>query len=268
MILQCAVLGFLQGVTEFLPVSSSGHLVIAQELLGWSDPALSFDILLHLATMAATIVFFRTEILSICMEWFLGLFSAKGRALPGWRYGWSVIIGTVMTVFIAMAARPLIHIFFSSSLFVGFALVLTGMILGYGSVIIPKDLKVAPSSGIWVGLAQGLAAFPGISRSGLTIVTGLRTGLAPEEAFSFSFLLSLPAIMGATVLEFLDAGSAKGLVSSLPAGWWVGVMAAFVSGLAALSVLKKVVVNGRWRVFSVYCFAAGGLVLFLNLIRG
>ncbi len=109
----------------------------------------------------------------------------------------------------------------------GFALVLTGMILGYGSVIIPKkDLKVAPSSGIWVGLAQGLAAFPGISRSGLTIVTGLRTGLAPERAFSLFFLLSLPAIMGATVLEFSDAGSVKGLISSLPAGWWVRVMAA------------------------------------------
>lgn len=268
MTLQCFFLGLLQGVTEFLPVSSSGHLVIAQELLGWSEPALSFDIMLHFATMAATVFFFRKEISKIGHEWILGLFFPSARELPGWRYGWTVALGTVVTVITALAAKPLIVLLFRSALFVGFALIVTGAVLCYGATIIPKGLKVKLSTGAIVGFAQGLAVFPGISRSGLTIVTGLRAGLDPEESFSFSFLLSLPAITGATVLELLEAGGFKQLIDSLPPGWWAGMIAAFVSGLAALGILRKVVARGRWRGFSIYCLAAGSLVLVLNLIRG
>lgn len=183
--LQCALLGLVQGITEFLPVSSSGHLVIVQELLGWSDPALSFDVMLHLSTMTATLLFFRKEVVRIARDWFSGLFSIRDRDLPGWRYGWSVILGTLVTVFIALLSRPLAEVLFSSPLFAGFALIITGFVLRYGSRIVPRDLPVSLSTGIKVGLAQGLSILPGISRSGMTIVTGLRCGLSPGRHSPF-----------------------------------------------------------------------------------
>jgi len=266
--LQCALLGLVQGVTEFLPVSSSGHLVIAQDLLGWSDPALSFNVMLHLSTMAATLLFFRKEVTGIAREWFSGLLSTRDRGLPGWRYGWSVILGTLVTVFFALLSRPLVEALFSSPLFTGFALLVTGLVLRYGSRIVPRDLPVSLSSGVKVGLAQGLSILPGISRSGMTIVTGLRCGLSPREAFTFSFLLSLPAILGATILEVVKAGGITGVVTSLPAGWWIGMAAGFASGLLALGILRRAVVRGRLDFFAVYCIAAGLFVVGLNMIGG
>ncbi|GAB6280781.1 MAG: undecaprenyl-diphosphate phosphatase [Thermovirga sp.] len=268
MILQCAVLGLLQGLTEFLPVSSSGHLVIVQTLFGWQDPAIAFDVMLHLATMAATMVYFREEISKVTVAWFGGFLSSGQRNMPGWRYGWGVIAGTFATIAVVLLTMPLIHILFGSILFVGFALLITGLILFYGRMIPRGDLAVTPLSGLKVGLAQGIAAFPGISRSGLTIVTGLGCGLAPEEAFSFSFILSLPAILGATVLELAGSGNIGGLLSSLPEGWWAGLLFAFVAGLLALTLLHRIVVRGLWRGFALYCFAAGGLVLTLHYMGG
>lgn len=264
MILQCAILGLLQGLTEFLPVSSSGHLVIVQTLFGWQDPAIAFDVMLHLATMAATMVYFRKEILNVAAAWFRGFLSSGQRDLPGWRYGWGVIAGTFATIAVVLLIRSLIHILFGSILFVGFALLITGLILFYGRMIPQGNLAVTPSSGLKIGLAQGIAAFPGISRSGLTIVTGLGCGLAPEEAFSFSFILSLPAILGATVLELAGSGNIGGLLSSLPEGWWAGLLLAFAIGLLSLTLLHRVVVRGLWGGFALYCFVAGGSALALH----
>ena len=268
MYLQSAVLGLVQGITEFLPVSSSGHLVIAQDIFGWSGPALPFAVVLHLATMAATVLFFWFDIMRNLKEWFQGLFSVKGRGLPGWKYGWGVIAGTLVTALVVLLVKPVVDVLFSSPLFVGFALLVTGFILRYGSRISPGVLPVSPSSGLKVGLAQGLAVFPGISRSGATIVTGLRAGLSREDAFSFSFLLSLPAILGAAILEVAEAGGLSGVLTSLPKGWWIGVVVAFGSGLLALSVLRRVVTRGRLGFFSLYCLTAGLLVVVFKLFRG
>ena len=268
MFLQAAVLGLVQGITEFLPISSSGHLVIVQDLFGWSGPALPFTVVLHLATMAATILFFWVDIVKNLREWLLGLFSAENRGLPGWKCGWGVIVGTLVTVLVVIIVKPVVKFLFSSTLFVGLALLVTGFILRYGSRIHPGNLPVSPSSGLVVGLAQGLAVFPGISRSGTTIVTGLRAGLSPEEAFSFSFLLSLPAILGAAILEAAEAGGLSGVLTSLPKGWWVGVAIAFGTGLAALNFLRRVVIRGRLGFFSLYCMIAGLLVVGFKLFRG
>jgi len=266
--LQSALLGLVQGATEFLPVSSSGHLVIVQGLLGWKEPALSFAVMLHLATMAATLLFFRDDIVKTAREWFTGFFSEGGRRLPGWRYGWSVIVGTSATAVVAFAVKPVVEYLFSSFLFVGFALLVTGFVLRYGSKIPPGNLTLSLPSGLKVGLAQGLSVFPGISRSGTTIVTGLAAGLSREEAFTFSFLLSLPAILGATILEVTDAGGLSSVLLSLPEGWWIGMVVAFGSGLLALSVLRRVIVRGRLSFFSIYCFMSGLFVVGLNLIMG
>lgn len=266
--LQSALLGLVQGITEFLPVSSSGHLVIAQRFFGWSEPALSFAVMLHLATMAATLIFFRDDIVKTAREWFKGLFSVGSRCLPGWRYGWSVIAGTLATGAVAFVIKPVAESLFSSALFVGFALLVTGFVLHYGSRISPANLPVSLPSALKVGIAQGLAIFPGISRSGSTIVTGLKAGLSREEAFTFSFLLSLPAIFGAAVLEVIEAGGLSSVLSSLPKGWWIGMVVAFGSGLLALSILRRVIVRGRLGFFSIYCIMAGLFVVALNLIRG
>jgi len=266
--LQSAVLGLVQGITEFLPVSSSGHLVIVQDLFGWSGPGLPFAVVLHLATMAATVLFFRVDIMRNLREWLLGLFTAEGRGLPGWKYGWGVIVGTLLTALVVLIVKPVVDVLFTSTLFVGFALLVTGFVLRYGSRISPGELPVSLSSGLKVGLAQGLAVFPGISRSGTTIVTGLRAGLSREEAFSFSFLLSLPAILGAAILEVTEAGGLSGVLTSLPKGWWIGVVVAFGSGLLALSVLRRVVTRGRLGFFSLYCLTAGLLVVVFKLFRG
>jgi undecaprenyl-diphosphatase len=173
-----------------------------------------------------------------------------------------------VTVFFALLSRPLVEALFSSPLFTGFALLVTGLVLRYGSRIVPRDLPVSLSSGVKVGLAQGLSILPGISRSGMTIVTGLRCGLSPREAFTFSFLLSLPAILGATILEVVKAGGITGVVTSLPAGWWIGMAAGFASGLLALGILRRAVVRGRLDFFAVYCIAAGLFVVGLNMIGG
>lgn len=268
MVFQCAVLGLLQGLTEFLPVSSSGHLVMVQALFGWEDPAVAFDVVLHLATMAATVVYFRNEIAEVAAAWFGGFVSPVRRGLPGWRYGWGVVTGTAVTVAVVLVTRKLVHVLFGSTLFVGFALLVTASVLFYGRGIRQGDLSVTPMSGVKVGLAQGLAAFPGISRSGLTIVAGLRSGLAPNEAFSFSFLLSLPAILGAAILELAVAPEGPAALSSLPHGWWAGMMTAFISGLLALALLRRVVVRGLWGVFGFYCVAAGVSVLAFHYMGG
>lgn len=267
-IIQCAILGLLQGLTEFLPVSSSGHLVIVQELFGWQDPAIAFDVMLHLATMAATMIYFRKEIFEIAAAWFGGFLSSAQRKTSGWMYGWGVVVGTFVTVAVVLLTRPLIRVLFGSTLFVGFALLITGLTLFYGRTIPQGSLPVTPLSGLKIGLAQGIAAFPGISRSGLTIVAGLRCGLAPEDAFSFSFMLSLPAILGATLLELADSGGIGELASSLPAGWWAGILIAFAAGLMALALLRRVVLRGLWGIFAFYCFAAGGSILVLHYMGG
>jgi undecaprenyl-diphosphatase len=173
-----------------------------------------------------------------------------------------------VTVVVVLFTRKLVHVLFGSTLFVGFALLVTAFVLFYGRGIRHGNLPVTPMSGLKVGLAQGLAAFPGISRSGLTIVAGLRSGLAPEEAFSFSFLLSLPAILGAAILELAVSAEGPEVLWSLPQGWWVGMMIAFISGLLALALLRRVVVRGLWGAFGLYCIAAGGAVLVLHYMGG
>ena len=258
-------LGALQGLTEFLPVSSSGHLVLAQTLLGFSEPPLPFDILLHIATMLATVCFFYKSILEALREWFLGFIRADLRGSWGWKTGWAVIVGNVATFVIAILMKEKVAYMFQSPLLVGISLIITGSILWYGSgkkgTISKPDLK----SGLVVGLAQGIAVIPGISRSGITIVTALTRGFSLEEAFRFSFLLSLPAISGAVVLELLEAGTIDNFTSSLPSVWLLGVVSAFSFGLFALKILQKVVLFGKWRWFAVYCFVVGVMALLVGM---
>jgi undecaprenyl-diphosphatase len=191
------ILGIVQGLTEFLPVSSSGHLALLQNLWGITENSLTYDLLLHFSTMVATACFFWRDILYLFREWLVGFVSSSGRQSEGWRLGWAVICGTFVTAFIGFPLKPLVERWMVVPSLVGAALLVTAFLLWYASTLPRGQGKISLLSGLLIGVAQGLAVIPGISRSGSTIVMGLKRGLSPEEAFRFSFLLSLPAILEA-----------------------------------------------------------------------
>jgi undecaprenyl-diphosphatase len=260
------LLGFIQGFTEFLPVSSSGHLALAQIFLGVEMPPLSYDLVLHVATMTATVLFFFNDIIRLFTEWVSGIFSKEKRSLTGWSVGWAVFIGTMVTGAIGMLIKDFAEDAMMNSLMVGFGLVFTGIVL-ISSRFIRKGLgRVSPFDGLLVGLAQGIAVMPGVSRSGMTMMAGTAAGISREEVFRFSFLLSIPAIAGAALLQAREVGGVEAFISSLPGNWYLGAAAAFVSGLVSLFVLRKLVIASKWWIFGIYCLALGSLSVITSFL--
>ena len=260
------LLGIVQGFTEFLPVSSSGHLALAKIYLGIEMPPLSYDLVLHLATMMATILFFFNDIVKLFGEWISGLFNKDRRNSTGWSLGWAVFIGTMFTGAIGMLIKNFAEEASMNSLMVGLGLLFTGIIL-ISSRFIRKGLgKIAPFDGTFIGIAQGIAVMPGISRSGMTMVAGTALGISREEVFRFSFLLSIPAIMGAALMQAKDVGGFDAFVSALPSGWYLGATAAFLSGLVSLFVLRKLVIASKWWFFGLYCLALGSFAVITSFL--
>ena len=245
------ILGFVQGFTEFLPVSSSGHLALAKIFLGIELPPLNYDLVLHVSTTLATILFFFSDILTFLGQWCAGFVNAEARKKLGWHIGWAVILGTLITGVIGFALKNFAEEASLNSLLVGIGLVVTGILLVVSRWIREGYGRVALMDGVYVGIAQGLAVMPGISRSGMTIMAGLAAGLSKESAFRFSFLLSIPAIIGATLVQALE------IVSTLPSGWFFGAVCAFLSGLLSLFILKKLVIASKWWFFGIYCLIVG-----------
>lgn len=262
------LLGILQGLTEFLPVSSSGHLAIFQNLAGFETPPLGFDLALHVATLLATMLFFRKAWWTVLAEWLEGWRLPRERRSPGWKTGWSILGGTLVTALIGLRLKSAVGFAMGSLTIVGTLLILNAGVLFLAGRFSgrSKSKDVNLKIGLGVGFAQGLAVFPGISRSGSTIFAGLFMGLSPESAFDFSFLMSLPAVAGAVLLEAKDAGGMESFFQSLPSGWWLGTAAAFLSGLLALSILRKFVVRGRWNLFALYTAGVGLITLVVGLL--
>ncbi|MDD3513530.1 MAG: undecaprenyl-diphosphate phosphatase [Synergistaceae bacterium] len=263
-------LGLLQGVTEFLPVSSSGHLALAKQLFSVEHASLTYDVLLHFATMLATLLYFGKDILLLLREWCSGFFSPAARCEEGWTLGWAVLAGTVVTAAIALPLKPVVERMMELPGAVGAGLLLTSLLLWRGSSI-AFSLKgagkpISLGRGFLIGLVQGVAVLPGVSRSGSTIVAGMSAGLSAPAAFRFSFLLSLPAVFGATLLEVRGLLKTAGWASSLPAGWIAGFFASFLAGFFSLVLLRRVVSAGKWRPFAVYCAFAGTLSIVLSLL--
>lgn len=240
------IIGIVQGLTEFLPVSSSGHIAILEHYLGIFSGDLSREIALHLATLLAVLLFFRRKILKLIQSWF------RGKDLL---YLWYLILGSIPAGVIGLLFEAHIEKAFGSLRLIGLFLILTGIFLFTTVFVRDNDGKVTGRRSFLVGVAQAFAIFPGISRSGATIVTGLHTGMSGEEAFEFSFLLSIPAIAGAGLLEVRKVGL-SGLESH-----WQGAIAAFVFGYVALLILNKAVKRGKLHYFSPYLLALGALVL-------
>lgn len=256
-VFQSFLLGLLQGLTEFLPISSSGHLVVVQHLLGFQEPMLAFDVAVHVGTLAAVVVYYRRSLRDLTV----GIFMARERSREHRRLlGW-LVLGTLPAVIIAVLFRDPIERLFASPQMVGIFWIVTGILLlaAAGCRHADRSLrKLGFIDTIVIGIAQGLAILPGISRSGATISAGIMRGVSAPDAANFSFLLSIPAILGATILQ---VRSLAGLEASAVPVYLVGAVTAAVSGYAAIAVLLRLLKRRVIRPFGWYCVAAGIVTL-------
>lgn len=240
-------MGIAQGVTEFFPVSSSGHLVILQSIFGFKEPMLAFDIFLHFATILAVLIFFRKDIID--------MIRGKGPMLK------FVIIGSIPTFMIGIIFKKFFEGLFASASFAGYSLIVTGIFLLAASFFAiynkkkRRERELTPAVAAAVGIAQGISAIPGISRSGATISTSLIAGLKDETAVRFSFLLSVPAVLGAGLLK---AGEICGNLVSMDAPAFIaGFLGALIAGMLAIRVLFEILKKNMFFLFGVYCILAG-----------
>lgn len=265
---QAFALGILQGLTEFLPVSSSGHLVLLQNLFGFEEPELLFDICLHIGTLAAVCVIFYRDIVELLRTLFRlpSLSSAHGgfwsllAEHPEARMIALIVVGNVPTVALGLLFHQVIDTIFGSVLIVGGMMLVTGTIL-WMTRWAPADGRsvtlFTAKDALIIGLMQGLAILPGMSRSGVTISTALFLGINRELSGRYSFLLSIPAIVGALVLELNS-----GISHSIPIGIIIfGTLTAAVVGSVALVILLSMVKRGHLHRFSPYCWIVGGVAI-------
>jgi undecaprenyl-diphosphatase len=271
---QGIILGILQGLTEFLPVSSSGHLVLGQIFFGIKHSQLTFDISVHVGTLLAVFVVYRSDILAMLSS-MAGFFSKAVSFKPvahlinedqNLKMAGLILIGSVPTAFIGLFLKKFEHILFTSEVLVGFMLMVTGTILWLSRNYYISDHqknRFAVKNSIFIGICQGLAVIPGISRSGTTIAAGMFVGLNRQTAAKFSFLLSIPAIVGAEILSIKDIVK-NGLIID-PVTLYATV-ASFITGLIALKLLLRLVHSGKFHLFAPYCWLMGSLVLLSNII--
>lgn len=261
------LLGIIQGFTEFLPVSSSGHIVLAKELLSIQMYGLLFEVVLHFGTFLSVAVIFRREIYNICFFLYKGILNAfRNRSLKVLTdnadsfLGILIIVGTIPGAAAGIIFKDVISVMFQSPLVVSYSLIVTGIILYSTKYIGEKKKPLSLLSALLIGCAQVFALLPGISRSGVTISAGIFAGISKEKAVKFSFFLSMPVIFGATVFEMVDSfslGNPDINVMQLMAGF----ITAFIFGYIAVKLLLKVVIAGKFYIFSYYCLFVGMLSL-------
>ncbi|MGL4209754.1 MAG: undecaprenyl-diphosphate phosphatase [Candidatus Adiutrix sp.] len=262
------ILGLIQGLGEFLPISSSGHLILAQAFFGLKEPELAFDLILHLGTLTAVFIFYRRTFISLFWEMrFLpgALINPKRlvalyKSRPDFRFGLLIVVGSIPTAMVGFAFKGLVTTYLSSVLPVALALLVTGFLLKFAS-----QEKLGAASGghltifhaLIIGFVQGVAIVPGFSRSGFTICTGLLLGLSRETAARFSFILSVPAIVGASLLEV------RGGIDSQFSGpeFFIGFGVAAATGYLALRFLTMLLQKDNFGVFAWWCWGVGLLAL-------
>ena len=274
--LTAVLLGLVQGVTEFLPVSSSGHLAIAEQLLnlqGASNVPDFFDVLLHLGTLVAVFAAYWDDIRDMIVEFFAGIgdlarHSTPNPVPPARRLILLIIVGP-LPLFVMVPFRRFFSSLGDNMYFIGGALIVTGILL-FVSDRVHHGRKTEKTAtlldALLVGLGQAVALCPGISRSGMTITTGCFAGFERRFAVCFAFLLSIPAVIGANILSLRDALEAGIDWASLPA-YLVGVAVAAVSGYACIRLLRYIADKGRFGAFAYYCWVVGALTLVLTILH-
>lgn len=271
-IIQSIIIGIVQGLTEFLPVSSSAHLVFVPYLLG-TESSLAYDTLLHIGTLVAVVVYFWNDLLHMINSFFSSLMDIpRGRLISGIRedkfkkLAWFIIIGSIPAGLAGILLKDFFEGLFNNIPAVGFFLIITGILL-YSSEMISR--KISKKSGVKemnvknsliIGVAQACSIAPGISRSGATISTGLFLGLERELAARFSFLLSIPAILGAALIQIKDISS---LMDMTTGAALAGFIAAIITGYLAIKIVLKLITEKNLLIFAYYCWIVGPLAIIL-----
>jgi undecaprenyl-diphosphatase len=265
-IFEAIILGIVQGLTEFLPISSSGHLLIVPALFGWEDPGAAFTAVIQLGTMAAVVLYFRSDLWRIARAWTLGLFKRTTTEEEHFdaRMGWYLALGTVPIVIFGLLFKDQIEGGARNLYIVGTMLIVFGAIMAAADMFakhVRQLSEIKPPDAVVIGLAQSLALIPGVSRSGATITFGLFRGFSRRDAARFSFLLSIPAVVLSGLYELKDAiGHDTG--ASLFAVI-VATIVSFVVGYWSIAFLLKWLGEHSLKIFVLYRFALGALVLVL-----
>jgi len=271
-ILQAIIIGIVQGLTEFLPVSSSAHLIFAHNVLG-VESSLAFDVLLHLGTLIAVLWFFRWDIAKMIKSWWLSIGDLlQGRFMKGFRedpykrLAWYVILATIPVGIVGVLFDDAVEALFAGALYVpAFFLFVTGTILYLSQRMNSGKIdmnNLSKKEALVMGLGQACAILPGLSRSGTTIAAGLTIGLEKEFAAKFSFILSIPAILGAFVFQLKDIGSAID-VNFLPI--FIGFIASVIAGYLAIKWMLDLIKNRSLDIFAYYCWVMG-IIVFMGSI--
>lgn len=269
---KAVILGIIQGLTEFLPVSSSGHLVLFSNLFKIKETSLVFEIVVHVGTLISVFVVFWNDVVSLVTSFFKLLKNPKDyanlvRSDPGCALVRNIVLATLPVIILALIFKDLIEQLFTSSLFVGFMLLITGTIL-----FVTERLKVrrkpldelTTMDALIIGVGQSFAMLPGISRSGTTIAMGLQRGLDRESSARFSFLLTIPAILGALIFSLKDLFKATETLTFGALG--VGFLSSAITGYFAIRFLLELIKRGKLVWFSYYTWFIGALVIVLNLV--
>lgn len=270
------ILGLVQGIAEFLPISSSGHLSVLQNLFHMStaeDGHMFFDVLLHLGTLISICIVYWRDIVAMFRETIQFFRNASKPAaerqqqLPAARMVLMIIIAT-LPLFVILPINDYVEQLYYHTFFIGIAFALTGCLL-FVSDRMPtgnrteKNMRIKDA--LIIGVCQAVATIPGLSRSGTTITAGMATGLNRDFAVKFSFMMSLPAVLGANILSLAKAAKAGIDVSLLPA-YLVGMVVAMISGIFAIGLVKRITSKGRFGNFAYYCWGVGALTIILSLI--
>ena len=260
--LKAVVLGMLQGLTEFLPISSSAHLRIFPELFGWGDPGAAFTAVIQIGTELAVLIYFRKDIWRIASAWVQSLYRPDLRGTLDSRMGWYIIVGSMPIVILGVLLKDIIEEDFRNLWIIGTTLIVLGIILGIADRVGRSDRSISRmtlSHAIYLGLAQAAALVPGVSRSGATISMGRFLGYDREAATRFAFLLAIPAVVGAGLFELKEIPGGDNAYGPWPT--LVATVVSFLVGYAAIAWLLRYVSTNSYLPFVVYRIALGAFTL-------
>lgn len=271
-ILQAVILGIIQGLSEFIPISSSAHLVIAQSFLGWNIPhqtAFIFDVIIHLGTLISVIIYFRQDLRDIIKAVVNGLIHKQPfKEFPS-RLGWIILLATIPAVIAGLLFKSQVEQTFSQPLSAGIFLSLTAILLLLADRLGNRTRqfdKITWTDGVIIGLFQAISLLPGISRSGSAIAGGMLRNLDRQSAARFSFLLSIPAIVGAALFAIIDLLGSTNFSIQIPT-LFVGLVVSAIIGYLAIRWMLLYLGNHRLYLFALYCLAVSVTVITFSLLR-
>jgi undecaprenyl-diphosphatase len=259
-LLQSIILGLIQGITEWLPISSTGHLRLAEHFFGLTVPLL-FDVTLHVGTLLVTLIYFRKDVKNVLLSlWHRDLHSEQGQLiLP-------IIIGTIPTAIIALTIGNDLDTYLSSLLMLGVGFIVGGIVLFASKFSAERKTTIGFPEALLIGVMQGIAIIPSISRSGLTIAVALLLGVDKKLAFKFSFLLSIPAVIGALGVTLYQGRDTFPLLSITPLEIAAALAVTVAVSFLALKLLWKTLASKKFYLFAIYCFVLGVALVVLSLL--